>query len=73
MWVDLREMGFCSGQNVNGKSRSDWLHTLILNHLASRLELLQRDLGLVWEDQDVPVLVPHLEMLSRFTALLRIK
>lgn len=56
------------GQNVaeiGGMQR-----TLVLNYLAGSLELLQGNLGLIWEDQDVPVLVPHVVVLSSYMALL---
>jgi hypothetical protein len=42
--------------------------TLVLNHLAGSLELLQGNFGLIWEDQDVPVLVPHRVSFSRYMA-----
>jgi hypothetical protein len=31
----------------------------ILDNLTGRFELLQRDFGLIWEHQNVPILVTH--------------
>lgn len=45
--------------------RHDAMLTGILDDLAGGLELLQRDLALVWEHQNIPVLVAHSGNFSR--------
>lgn len=52
---------FCASRQSDAGSRSHEKHTGIVDDMASNLELLDGDLAVPGEDQNVPVLVPHLE------------